>query len=139
MFCTHCFFIQTNTITIESVLISIPIGILVGAINMSNNIRDIEEDIKGGRKTLVILLGREKAVVTLAVAFFIAYLWIAVIVLMGYISPWALVMFLGLRKPISAIQSFQKGQRILVYAHRNEINSDDKYDFWLLIISRIIN
>ena len=63
------FFIQTNTITIESVLISIPIGILVGAINMSNNIRDIEEDIKGGRKTLVILLGREKAVVTLAVAF----------------------------------------------------------------------
>ena len=29
---------------------------------------------------------------------------------MGYISPWALVMFLGLRKPISAIQSFQKGK-----------------------------
>ena len=53
------FFIQTNTVTIESVLISIPIGILVGAINMSNNIRDIEEDIKGGRKTLVILLGRK--------------------------------------------------------------------------------
>ncbi|HDV4621002.1 TPA: UbiA family prenyltransferase, partial [Bacillus anthracis] len=99
------------TITTESVLISIPIGILVGAINMSNNIRDIEEDIKGGRKTLVILLGREKAVVTLAIAFFIAYLWIAVIVWMGYISPWALVMFLGLRKPISAIQSFQKGAK----------------------------
>src|SRR5699024_6141344 len=37
------FFIQTNTITIQSVLISIPIAILVGAINMSNNIRDIEE------------------------------------------------------------------------------------------------
>ena len=91
------FFIQTNTVTVESVLISIPIGILVGAINMANNIRDIDEDIKGGRKTLVILLGREKAVATLAVAFFIAYLWIAIIVLMGYISPWALVMFLGLK------------------------------------------
>src|SRR5699024_4456308 len=50
------FFIQTNTITTQSVLISIPIAILVGAINMSNNIRDIEEDIKGGRKTLAILL-----------------------------------------------------------------------------------
>ncbi|MFJ8353393.1 1,4-dihydroxy-2-naphthoate polyprenyltransferase [Bacillus paramycoides] len=103
------FFIQTNTVTVESILISIPIGILVGAINMSNNIRDIDEDIKGGRKTLAILLGREKAVVTLAVAFLISYLWIAFIVLMGYISPWALVMFLGLKKPISAIQGFQKG------------------------------
>ena len=106
------FFIQTNTITIESVLISIPIGILVGAINMSNNIRDIEEDIKGGRKTLVILRERESSGNT-CYSLFIAYLWIAVIVLMGYISPWALVMFLGLRKPISAIRSFQKEQKIL--------------------------
>ena len=63
---------------------------------MSNNIRDIEEDIKGGRKTLVILLGRESSGNT-CYSLFIAYLWIAVIVLMGYISPWALVMFLGLK------------------------------------------
>ena len=102
------FFIQTNTFTIESVLISIPIGILVGTINMSNNIRDIDEDIKGGRKTLAILLGRESSGNT-SCSLFIAYLWIVVIVLMGYISPWTLIMFLGLKKPISAIQGFQKG------------------------------
>lgn len=103
------FFIQTNMLTVESILISIPIGVLVGAINMSNNIRDIDEDIKGGRKTLAILLGREKAVATLAIAFLFSYLWIIVIVLMGYVSPWTLVMFLGLKKPISAIQAFRKG------------------------------
>jgi 1,4-dihydroxy-2-naphthoate polyprenyltransferase len=105
------FFIQTNTITIEIILISVPIGILVGAINMSNNIRDVEEDTKGGRKTLAILLGREKAVAALAIAFLVSYLWIVAIVLMGYISPWALVMFLGLKKPISAIQGFRKGAK----------------------------
>jgi len=76
---------------------------------MSNNIRDIDEDIKGGRKTLAILLGREKAVFVLAIGFIVAYLWIVAIVLMGYVSPWALVLFLGLKKPISAIQGFQKG------------------------------
>jgi 1,4-dihydroxy-2-naphthoate polyprenyltransferase len=105
------FFIQTNTITIEIILISVPIGILVGAINMSNNIRDVEEDTKGGRKTLAILLGREKAVAALAIAFLVSYMWIVAIVLMGYVSPWALVMFLGLKKPISAIQGFQKGAK----------------------------
>lgn len=103
------FYIQTGTLTVESILISIPVGILVGAINMSNNIRDIDEDIKGGRKTLPILLGREKAVQFLAIAFLISYLWILVIVLLGYISPWSLVLFLGLKKPIAAIQSFRKG------------------------------
>ena len=60
------YYIQTTVITVESVLISLPIGILVGAINMSNNIRDIEEDTKGGRKTLAILLGRKNAVIVLA-------------------------------------------------------------------------
>ncbi|WP_129728280.1 1,4-dihydroxy-2-naphthoate polyprenyltransferase [Ectobacillus funiculus] len=105
------FFIQAHMLTVESILISIPIGILVGAINMSNNIRDIDEDIKGGRKTLAILLGREKAVAALAIFFLISYLWIVAIVLLGYVSPWALVMFLGLKKPISAIRSFRKGAK----------------------------
>ena len=103
------FFIQTNTVTSWSVMISIPIGILVGAINMSNNIRDIDEDIKGGRKTLAILLGREKAVMVLANAFVISYLWIVILVMIGDISPWTLLVLLSLKKPISAIQGFNKG------------------------------
>lgn len=103
------FFIQTNTVTINSLLISIPIGILVGAINMSNNIRDIEEDIKGGRKTLAILLGHQKGIIALAIAFAVSYLWIVILVVAGHVSPWTLVVFLSVKKPILAIQGFQKG------------------------------
>lgn len=103
------FYIQTLSLTTVSILISVPIGILVGAINMSNNIRDIEEDIKGGRKTLPILLGRDKAVTTLAIALGVSYVWIVMLVLFGYISPWALLVFLGIRKPITAIKSFRLG------------------------------
>src|SRR5690606_18127806 len=65
---------------------------------------------KGGRKTLPILLGRERAVATLAFLFLFSYLWIVVIVLMGYVSPWLLIMFLGLKKPISAIIGFRHGE-----------------------------
>lgn len=103
------FFIQTNTITVESVLISVPIGILVGAINLSNNIRDIEEDIKGGRKTLAILLGRDKAVILLAISFVVSYLWVIGIVVLGYVTPWVLVMLLGINQPIASVRGFQKG------------------------------
>ena len=92
----------------ESVLISIPIGILVGAINMSNNIRDIEEDTRGGRKTLPILLGRERAVTFLGLAFATAYLWIVLIVAVRLHQSVGLVLFLGLKKPISAIVGFKK-------------------------------
>lgn len=106
------YFIQTNTVSFESLLISIPVGILVGAINMSNNIRDIEEDKKGGRKTLAILLGRKNAVKALAIAFIISYAWIVALIVMGEVSPWLLVVFLGIKKPITAIQNFSSGNNM---------------------------
>lgn len=103
------FFVQTQTLTLQSLLISIPIGILVGAINMSNNIRDMEEDKKGGRKTLPILLGKKKALLVLSSAFAISYLWLVCLVMTGYISSWAFVVFLTVKKPFKAIQGFRKG------------------------------
>lgn len=106
------YFIQTNTVSFQSLLISIPVGILVGAINMSNNIRDIEEDKKGGRKTLAILLGRKNAVKTLAIAFILSYAWIVALIVMGEVSPWLLVVFLGIKKPITAIQNFSSGNNM---------------------------
>ena len=55
----------------------------------------------------------------------------------GLYKPLGISYVLGLRKPISAIQSFQKEQRTL-YAHRNEINSNDKYDFGFLLSAGLL-
>lgn len=100
------FFIQTNMIHTHSILISIPVAILVGAINLSNNIRDIDEDIKGGRKTLAILIGKKRAVYFLAFLFFVAYVWVIGLVIAGVTSPWLLLIFLSVSKPIQAIKGF---------------------------------
>ncbi|WKA56654.1 1,4-dihydroxy-2-naphthoate polyprenyltransferase [Planococcus shixiaomingii] len=105
------FFIQTGTVTLTSLLISIPIAILVGGINMANNIRDIEEDTKGGRKTLPILLGRDKAINCLGIFFIIAYAWIVVLVITGTVSPWALLILLSVPKPLQAIKGFKRGKK----------------------------
>jgi 1,4-dihydroxy-2-naphthoate octaprenyltransferase len=107
------FFIQTGTLNIQSILLSIPIAILVGAINLSNNIRDIEEDIKGGRKTLAILVGSERAVYILGAMFIIAYVWVLGLVIFGTINPWILLVFLSIPKPIQAMNGFL-GQKIPV-------------------------
>ncbi|PSL40965.1 1,4-dihydroxy-2-naphthoate prenyltransferase [Planomicrobium soli] len=104
------FFIQTDTVTLVSLLISIPIGILVGGINMANNIRDIEEDTKGGRRTLPILLGRDRAIACLAIFFVVAYGWIAALVITGTVSPWALLVLGSIPKPVQAIKGFKRGK-----------------------------
>lgn len=106
------YFIQTGDVSMTSFLVSVPLGILVGGINMSNNIRDIKEDTIGGRKTLAILLGREKAIQLLAISFIVSYAWIVGLVVFGVVSPWLLFVFISVPKPIAAIKNFKEGEGI---------------------------
>ncbi|WP_017756203.1 1,4-dihydroxy-2-naphthoate polyprenyltransferase [Calidifontibacillus oryziterrae] len=101
------YFIQTATISYNSVLISIPISILVGAILLSNNIRDLDGDKKSGRRTLAILLGREKAILFLAGMFVVSYGWIIILMGIEIVSPWLLLVFASLPKAIKAIRVFK--------------------------------
>ncbi|MCM3571225.1 1,4-dihydroxy-2-naphthoate polyprenyltransferase [Neobacillus mesonae] len=103
------FFIQTGTVTAGSILFSIPIFILVSAINLSNNIRDLEGDKENGRKTVAVLLGKKKAVTLLAIMFILSYLWVIGLIVTGISPIWTAIVILSTVKPIKAIQVFKKG------------------------------
>lgn len=101
------FYIQTGTVTNDAILISIPSMLLVGGIMMANNIRDIEGDTVGGRKTLAILVGRKNAVTVLALFFIIAYVWIIGLIITGHLTVWGLLVLISVPKPIKAITIFK--------------------------------
>ncbi|WP_404444803.1 1,4-dihydroxy-2-naphthoate polyprenyltransferase [Sutcliffiella horikoshii] len=100
------FYIQTGTISDTAMLISIPISILVGAILLANNIRDIVGDKENGRKTVAILIGRKNAILLLAAMFIVSYALIVLFIALGYASFWLLLVFLSVAKPLSAIKGF---------------------------------
>ncbi|RLQ91801.1 1,4-dihydroxy-2-naphthoate polyprenyltransferase [Planomicrobium sp. Y74] len=102
------FYIQTGTVSIDAILLSIPSTLLVAAIMMSNNIRDIVGDAASGRKTLAILAGRPAAVNILLSFFVLSYAWIAGLVLLGMITPWALLVFISIIKPVKIIKIFKR-------------------------------
>src|SRR3954462_3075927 len=102
------FFIQTGTVTVASILIATPIKILVGSINLSNNIRDLDGDKENGRKTLAILLGKKNSVHFLATMFIIAYIWVFGLVGFGIMSPWILLVVLSIPKALTAVKGFLK-------------------------------
>lgn len=101
------FFIQTGTLTLECILMSIPTSILIGAILMANNIRDLDGDKEHGRKTLAILLGRKSATMLLAAMFILSYAWIVFLVIIKTTSPWALLSFASIFKAFQAVKGFQ--------------------------------
>lgn len=104
------FYIQTGTVTMDAVLLAVPSMILVGAIMLSNNIRDIVGDTAGGRKTLAILVGRDRAISVLSAFFIISYLWIILLVAIDGITPWTLLVILSVPKALRAIEIFRDKQ-----------------------------
>jgi 1,4-dihydroxy-2-naphthoate polyprenyltransferase len=100
------YFIQTGTVDSYSILVSIPSFILVGAIMLSNNIRDLDGDKEYGRKTLAILIGRNKAVSLLAGMFIVSYIWVFILIGLQLVSPWLAIILISLPKPINATKGF---------------------------------
>ncbi|ASS95098.1 1,4-dihydroxy-2-naphthoate polyprenyltransferase [Peribacillus simplex] len=100
------FFIQTGFVSSTAILIAIPSGILVGLINLSNNLRDHDGDKAHGRKTMPVVMGRKNALTFMAIMFAFSYLWLVGLVLTGSVTAWILLAFLSIPKAMAAIKGF---------------------------------
>jgi len=56
-------YVHDSTAPLEAWLLSIPVGLLVTAILVANNVRDIDTDAATGKRTLAVILGRERTIV----------------------------------------------------------------------------
>jgi 1,4-dihydroxy-2-naphthoate octaprenyltransferase len=101
------YFIQTSAVTAEAILISIPVAIFIGAILLSNNIRDLDGDKKSGRKTIAILFGRKNAIIFLAVMFAAAFLLTLIYILAGMLPIVSVITFLAVFKAVDVIKQFR--------------------------------
>lgn len=138
------YYIQTENLSLNSFLLSLSVGLLIGAINLANNIRDLDGDKEHGRKTLAILLGRGRAVVLLANIFVVSFITIVVLVILGQLTPWALIVMISIPKAIQAIRQF-RGKSIaieMVSAMKSTAQLNTLFGFLLsfgLVIAYIVH
>lgn len=98
------YFVQIGHYTLEVAIASIPSGILVHNLLFLNEFPDVEADILGKRKTLPILMGRDRASLLYAALTIIVYLWIIGWVALGCIPLPALMALITLPFAIKAIR-----------------------------------
>ncbi|WP_042143022.1 1,4-dihydroxy-2-naphthoate polyprenyltransferase [Paucisalibacillus sp. EB02] len=101
------YYIQTGSINSFVIFISIPVAIFIGCIMLSNNIRDLDGDEKGGRKTLAILLGRENAVRFLGLLFFVAFFFTLYLILVDVLPLWSLISFIAVIPAVKVVKGFK--------------------------------
>lgn len=75
--------VQANTYPLYVPLAAIPIGALVAAILLANNIRDLESDRRGGRNTLPVAFGRQGGILVYRGLLLLAYLAAGALILTG--------------------------------------------------------
>jgi 1,4-dihydroxy-2-naphthoate octaprenyltransferase len=81
------YYVQMQAITLPVVLASLPVGFLVAAILHANNLRDLDDDRKLGKRTMATVLGRAGARIEYYVLIGGTYLSLVIVILLG-IAPW---------------------------------------------------
>ncbi|NEK87117.1 1,4-dihydroxy-2-naphthoate polyprenyltransferase [Blastococcus saxobsidens] len=81
-------FVQTRSVEWLAFAVSVPIGLLIVAILVVNNLRDLAGDAEVGKRTLAVLLGDRATRLLFAGLFVVAF---AVVAAVGATRPWALL------------------------------------------------
>ncbi|MFC4387181.1 1,4-dihydroxy-2-naphthoate polyprenyltransferase [Gracilibacillus marinus] len=101
------YYIQTLSLSIEVIIVSIPIAIFIGSILLANNIRDLDGDKENGRKTIAILIGRDKAISLLKWLMIIAFSLTVIYIAFGILPIYSLISLLSIKKALYVIQTFR--------------------------------
>lgn len=90
------YYAQTQTITWLAVLSSLPVGLMICAILVINNLRDIENDRKSNKNTLAVKFGKTWAQQEFIAILVLAYLIVFLMGISDLASPWVLISWLSL-------------------------------------------
>ena len=99
-------FVHDRSAPLDAWLLAIPIGFLVTAILVANNVRDIDTDRAAGKRTLAVILGRQGTRVLFAVLTLGAFVLLALFAAAGWVPRLCALGLLALPlaiRPVTAV------------------------------------
>lgn len=106
----------TRELSLAFLIPALPATLLVGSIMLTNNIRDIRNDENHGRRTLPIVLGRDRAISLMSITYIFNFFWIGAWIYLKVLPIPALLALLAIIPAFKTIKIF--------YTHVDEIELD---------------
>ncbi len=105
------YYVQVGTVSAAAWWMSIPVGLIITAILVVNNLRDIENDRVAGKHTLAVMMGEKATKTEYVLCMGIAYLLLPGLVLMKIVPVGGLLAWLSLPIAIKSARTVftQKG------------------------------
>ncbi len=101
-------FVQVGAVPVLAWIAAVPVGTLVTAILVVNNVRDIETDEVAGKRTLAVRFGRRAVVVEYALLLLAAYAVPPILFLTHRLSAWVLLPLLTLPAALPLLRSVHR-------------------------------
>ena len=98
------YFAQVRDFSWESLVLSVPIGLIAAAVLVVNNTRDIDTDRRANKRTLAVRLGRERSRRMYATMLLIAYPIVLIPWVFGPLRAWLILPFLSLPLALGVIR-----------------------------------
>lgn len=105
------YYVQALEVTVLAAAAAVPPGLLITAILVVNNLRDIETDAKAGKRTLAVRLGPRGTLLEYAALLAGAYLCLPAIRVFAEAGPWVLLPFLTLPMAAPLLRSLKEEHR----------------------------
>jgi 1,4-dihydroxy-2-naphthoate octaprenyltransferase len=102
---TGSYFVQRRALPWQAFVLAVPVGLLIAAILVVNNVRDIDTDRRTGKRTLAVRLGRERTRLLFAAIVATAFLASWVPWFAGALSPWLFVTAAAAPLAIGVVQT----------------------------------
>lgn len=98
------YFVQVGSVSAAAWWMAVPIGFIVTAILVVNNLRDLESDRKAGKRTLVVLVGERGAKIEYVLLMTAAYLLLPALVILKIIPVGGMLVWLSLPLAIRTLR-----------------------------------
>lgn len=102
------YYVQAQELTTLALLAAIPPGLLITAIIVVNNLRDIKTDRRAGKKTLAVLLGPDGARIEYVLLLAASYLVPPLLWIFDLLSVWALLPLLTIPLAVMVIREMYR-------------------------------
>ncbi len=100
------YYALTGVVSLDAMVASVPIGLLVALVLLANNIRDREYDASIGISTLTTNKEEKRGVAYYKTLLSSAYIATAVLIFAGIFSPFSVIAFLTLREAYGIVKQF---------------------------------
>jgi 1,4-dihydroxy-2-naphthoate octaprenyltransferase len=106
------FYVQVGFIEPAAIYVGVIVGMLSASVLLVNSFPDYDADRRSGRRTLVILLGKQKAAKIIFLPITAPYVFIIIGIFLGYTKPFSLICLVSLPYVYKIIKNIGKHENL---------------------------